>query len=380
MLLNAKRLAEATGRIVEIAKACAAANNNNTNSYSNQQHAFNLRQAADELNNALTCICQTTTTRTTTSTTSSHETTNNNKSDETANSMARLTRRLELCAKQAASSATQCIAAIQVCTAPDETNNNVGGLTVASNRLAAANQAAMRARLVQQCKQVADLVPRIVLSIRAHRTSRLSAAGAAAARNKRRQLVTPACTQLMNACGEFVAPVHAMIQMCKTSAALAVGGGHATTHEIRAIQMRTSLGQLVAAIDDLKLCLATISEAIAAAAAAAAAGDVSITSEWTAAPVTDAVVRGRETNNGNGASSSSSSSLSLFAAEQMMRAIGGLDRELAETRHAATIYGALKPLPGETVQLAILIQIDRFFLSYKSNERFSVWHSKAGGL
>jgi talin len=133
LLLAAKLLAEATSKMVEAAKGCAT----NPKDLNLQN---NLKKAAEELKNATTIAAG-------------------------DNLQLKLIKRLELCAKQAASCATQSIAAIHVCTiysnspvgnqnGSDELNNEN------TQRVGINNQT--HNQLIQQCKQVADHVPKIV--------------------------------------------------------------------------------------------------------------------------------------------------------------------------------------------------------------------------
>ena len=83
LLLAAKLLAEATSKIVEAAKGCAS-------NPADEKMQSSLKKAAEDLKNATTVAAG-------------------------DNLQLKLIKRLELCAKQAASCATQSIAAIQVC-------------------------------------------------------------------------------------------------------------------------------------------------------------------------------------------------------------------------------------------------------------------------
>jgi talin len=133
LLLAAKLLAEATSKMVEAAKGCAA----NPQDLELQN---NLRKAAQDLKNATQAATG-------------------------DNLQHKLIKRLELCAKQAASCATQSIAAIQVCTlysnnySPTISNSETSKDTE-QQRLHQNNQT--HNQLIQLCKQVADNVPKVV--------------------------------------------------------------------------------------------------------------------------------------------------------------------------------------------------------------------------
>lgn len=197
LLLAAKLLAEATSKIVEAAKGCA------TNPRDEKMQK-NLRKAAEDLKNATTIAAG-------------------------DNLQIKLIKRLELCAKQAASCATQSIAAIQVCTlCTPELNES--SLRTQHNQT--------HAQLIQQCKQVADFVPKIVQGIRGC-------------------MVAPASKSahlgLINACEDFLLPTHKMIGLSK--AVLPT-----ISDEIKAIQLRNCTNQLANAISELKNCLAKTQE------------------------------------------------------------------------------------------------------------------------
>ena len=124
LLLAAKLLAEATSRIVEAAKGCAA----NPGDEATQK---NLRKAAQDLKNATAVAA------------GDHLQT-------------KLVKRLEMRAKQAASCATQAIAAIQVCTLCTQNGQE------AEAEASSLRNSQTHTHLIQQCKLVADFVPKIV--------------------------------------------------------------------------------------------------------------------------------------------------------------------------------------------------------------------------
>jgi talin len=135
LLLAAKLLAEATSKIVEAAKGCA------TNP-KDENMQKNLKKAAQDLKNATTVAAG-------------------------DNLQIKLIKRLEMRAKQAASCATQSIAAIQVCTLYNQNtmqqDHQEDAASLSTNdpsSMLRNNQT--HTHLIQQCKQVADFVPKIV--------------------------------------------------------------------------------------------------------------------------------------------------------------------------------------------------------------------------
>lgn len=147
---------------------------------------------------------------------------------------------MELCAKQAASCATQSIAAIQVCTivytpqasGDDLTNSSRGSLGASM----AINSSQTHNQLIQQCKLVADHVPKIVQGIRGCMVSLNSKS---------------AHLGLINACEDFVLPSQKMVALAKSVLPTIVD-------EIKAIQLRNCINQLTSALNDLKTCLAQV--------------------------------------------------------------------------------------------------------------------------
>lgn len=188
LLHAAKLLAEATSKMVEAAKGCA------TNPQDGDMQIL-LRKAAEDLRSATTIAAG-------------------------DNLQTKLIKKLELSAKQAASCATQSIAAVQVCTLyHDQVVNNQ-----------------THTQLIEQCKVVADIVPRIVQGIRGC-------------------LVAPesksAHLGLVSACEDFVNPTQKMIGYCK--AVLPT-----ISDEIKSIQLRNCTKQLANALADLKTNLSRV--------------------------------------------------------------------------------------------------------------------------
>lgn len=209
LLLAAKLLAEATSKMVEAAKGCA------TNPQDSQLQN-NLKKAAEELKNATTIAAG-------------------------DNIQTKLIKRLELCAKQAASCATQSIAAIQVCTLHSvsaSNENDSTDLESAQRASQASNNSnnQTHTHLIQQCKQVADNVPKIVQGIRGCMVSPMS---------KSAQI------SLINSCEDFLVPAQKMIALTRAVLPTIVD-------EIRAIQLRNCTNQLTNALAELKSCLAQV--------------------------------------------------------------------------------------------------------------------------
>ncbi len=184
----AKLLAEATSKMVEAAKGCAT----NPNDIEMQGR---LRRAAEDLRSATTIAAG-------------------------ENLQLKLIKKLTLSAKQAASCATQSIATIQVCLLnPDQDHNN-----------------ATHNQLIEQCKYVADNVPRIVQGIRSCIASPQSKSGH---------------LNLITACEHFVAPTEKMIYVSK--AVLPT-----ISDEIKSIQLRNCTKQLANAVADVRSCLSRV--------------------------------------------------------------------------------------------------------------------------
>jgi talin len=207
LLLAAKLLAEATSKMVEAAKGCA------TNPQDSQLQ-INLKKAAEELKNATTIAAG-------------------------DNIQMKLIKRLELCAKQAASCATQSIAAIQVCTLhaiTNNTNNENEEEIMNNNNANNNNNNQTHTYLIQQCKQVADNVPKIVQGIRGCMVSPNSKS---------------AHIGLINSCENFLSPAQKMIALTKAVLPTIVD-------EIKAIQLRNCTNQLANSISELKMCLSQV--------------------------------------------------------------------------------------------------------------------------
>jgi talin len=202
LLLAAKLLAEATSKIVEAAKGCA------TNPRDERAQA-SLRRAVDELRTATSIAAG------------------------DSSLQLKLIKRLELSAKQAASCATQTIAAVQVCIA----NSPAGGSDPLDESTASMlSHNTTSTQLVHQCKVVADYVPRIVQGIRAC-------------------MVAPAAKSahlcLISAAEDFLPPAHRMLALTKAVLPTLV-------NEIKMIQLRNCANQLVNSLADLKHCLARV--------------------------------------------------------------------------------------------------------------------------
>lgn len=210
LLLAAKLLAEAISKIVEAAKGYA------TNPQDENMQT-NLKKAAEDLKNATSIAAGN-------------------------NLQLKLIKRLELCAKQAASCATQSIAAIQVCTVVctpvnvdlNESQSSGGANDPSASSRIQNNQT--HNQLIQQCKLVADHVPKIVQAIRGCMVS---------ANSKSAQL------GLINACEDFILPTQKMISLTKAVLPTIVD-------EIKAIQLRNCTNQLSNALNELKSCLARV--------------------------------------------------------------------------------------------------------------------------
>lgn len=144
---------------------------------------------------------------------------------------------MELCAKQAASCATQSIAAIQVCTivyTPPIDDESQQQQQQHQQRPHANNQT--HQQLIQQCKLVADHVPKIVQGIRGCMVSLNSKS---------------AHLGLINSCEDFILPAQKMVALTKAVLPTIVD-------EIKAIQLRNCTNQLTNSINDLKTCLARV--------------------------------------------------------------------------------------------------------------------------
>ena len=188
LLHAAKLLAEATSKMVEAARGCATYPQD-----ANMQGK--LRKAAEDLRSATSIAAG-------------------------DNLQLKLIRRLELTAKQTAACATQSIAAVQVCTLyQDQVVNNQ-----------------THTQLIEQCKIVADNVPKVVQGIRSCMATPESKS---------------AHLGLINSCEDFVNPTQKMIVLCK--AVLPT-----IADEIKAIQLRNCTKQLANSIADLKACLSRV--------------------------------------------------------------------------------------------------------------------------
>lgn len=207
--MTAKLLAEATARIVESAKCCAAD--------PKDDHAKNnLRRSVDELKKATSTILSG---GEDDEVFTSHQTTD-------LSPEFKLIKQLELSAKQAASCATQAIAAIQVCILHAEGDQALASRQPSTHHL--------QQQLIQQCKVVADHVPKIVQGIRACMVQ---------PRAKSAHL------SLISASEDFLMPAYKMISLTKSVLPT-------IANEIKTIQLRNCTNQLINALSDLKNWLA----------------------------------------------------------------------------------------------------------------------------
>ena len=182
LLTSAKTLADATAKMVECAKNCAVKPNDT-------ELQYELKKAAEELRSATNIA--------------------------TSNSLKRkILKRVEQCAKQCASCATQCIAATS------------GSAT--TNRNQQSHQ-----QLVDQCKIVADIIPKVVQGIRGCMVKPDSFSSQA---------------NLINACEDFLGPATRLANLAKASVP--------TIHDqSQALHLNNSSKQLTQALIDLRACL-----------------------------------------------------------------------------------------------------------------------------
>ncbi|UJR21334.1 hypothetical protein I4U23_024428 [Adineta vaga] len=181
-LSAAKMLADATSKMVESAKGCATKPHDT-------QLQYQLRKAVEELRSATNLAI-----------------TNSNKR--------KVFQRVEQCAKYCASCATQCIAATS---ALAMTNKNQSS----------------HQELVQQCKIIADLIPKVVQSIRAC-------------------MIKPDSyvfqNNLINACEDFLDPAMHLTNIAKIVVP--------TVHDqSQALHLNNSSKQLIQALNDLRIYL-----------------------------------------------------------------------------------------------------------------------------
>ncbi|CAF0748960.1 unnamed protein product [Brachionus calyciflorus] len=195
LLLAAKLLAEATSKIVEAAKGCASNPNN-------ENLQISLKKAVDDLKNA----------------------TNIAMGD---NLQFRAIKKLEFAARQAASCATQAIAAIQVCTVYSS-EHDLENIQKNQNHI----------QLIQQCKIVADHVPKLVQAIRGCMVKSTS-------KNSHFELI--------NSCEDFLNPTQKMLGLTRSILPSIVD-------EIKAIQLRNCSSQLTGSLNELKTCLSKAQE------------------------------------------------------------------------------------------------------------------------
>jgi len=181
-LSAAKMLADATSKMVESAKGCAIKPNDT-------QLQYQLKKAVEELRSATNMAI-----------------TNSNKR--------KIFKRVEQCAKYCASCATQCIAATSALAVTNKTQQS-------------------HPELVQQCKIIADLIPKIVQGIRACMIKPDSYAFQ---------------NNLINACEEFIDPATHLTNLAKAVVP--------TVHDqSQALHLNNSSKQLTQALNDLRTCL-----------------------------------------------------------------------------------------------------------------------------
>ena len=211
LLHAAKLLAEATSKMVEAARGCA-------NSPQDANMQTKLRKAAEDLRSATSIAAG-------------------------DNLQLKLIKKLEISAKQTASCATQSIAAVQVCTLyQDQTNNN--------------NTNQPHTLLIEQCKIVADNVPRIVQGRQKFLEKNILLKKFSI--GIRSCMATPdaksAHLGLIDACEDFISPAQKMINLCKSVLPT-------ISDEIKAIQLRNCTKQLANSLADLKACLSRVCHA-----------------------------------------------------------------------------------------------------------------------
>ncbi|CAF3470464.1 unnamed protein product [Rotaria socialis] len=187
LLSAAKLLADATAKMVESAKGCAMKPNDT-------ELQYQLKKAAEELRSATNIA--------------------------TSNSIKRrVLKRVEQCAKQCAACATQCIAATS------------GSATTNKNQQS-------HQQLVEQCKVVADLIPKVVQGIRGCMVKPDSFSSQA---------------NLLYACDDFIGPATRLANLAKASVP--------TVHDqSQALHLNNSSKQLTQSLIDLRACVARAQE------------------------------------------------------------------------------------------------------------------------
>ncbi|UJR28105.1 hypothetical protein I4U23_009360 [Adineta vaga] len=187
LLSAAKMLADATAKMVDSAKNCAAKPNDT-------QLQYELKRTAEELRSATNIA--------------------------TSNSIKRkILKRVEQCARHCASCATQCIAA------------------TSGSAMTNKNQQSHQ-HLVEQCKTVADLIPKVVQGIRGCMVKPDSFSSQA---------------NLLNACEDFLVPATRLANLAKASVP--------TVHDqSQALHLNNSSKQLTQALIDLRTYLTRAQE------------------------------------------------------------------------------------------------------------------------
>ncbi|CAF0901956.1 unnamed protein product [Adineta ricciae] len=179
LLSAAKMLADATAKMVDSAKSCAAKPNDT-------QLQYELKRTAEELRSATNIA--------------------------TSNSIKRkILKRVEQCARHCASCATQCIAA------------------TSGSAMTNKNQQSHQ-QLVEQCKTVADLIPKVVQGIRGCMVKPDSFSSQA---------------NLLNACADFLGPATRLANLAKASVPT-------VNDQSQALHLNNSSKQLTQALIDLR--------------------------------------------------------------------------------------------------------------------------------
>ncbi|CAF4735686.1 unnamed protein product [Rotaria sp. Silwood1] len=187
LLSAAKMLADATAKMVESAKGCATKPNDT-------QLQYQLKKAAEELRSATNIA--------------------------TSNSIKRkVLKRVEQCAKHCASCATQCIAA-------------TSGAAMTNKNQQSHQQ------LVEQCKIVADLIPKVVQGIRGCMVKPDSFSSQ---------------SNLLYACEDFLGPATRLASLAKASVPT-------VQDQSQALHLNNSSKQLTQALIDLRACLTRAQE------------------------------------------------------------------------------------------------------------------------
>ena len=202
-LAAAKMLADATAKMVESAKGCATRP-------ADTQSQYQLKRAVEELRLATHMA-------------------------NSQQNQRKIFQRIEQCAKHSASCATQCIAA-----------TSASALT---NRAQPSHQ-----QLVEQCKIVADLIPRVVqgMTINVHEKSQLVVVNISGIRTC---MIQPGAwsfqMNLLHACEDFYAPARHLADLAQTVAP--------TVHnQSQSLHLNQSSKDLLQALTDLRAALTRV--------------------------------------------------------------------------------------------------------------------------